>query len=216
MNSCSKDLTDEHIYIWFLSSMNFLIKPKMLPHSWYLYGFSVVWILWPTVGCEVQILSFKDFHHTPQSHKLLSCMDFLMFSECWDLSKGFSTLETSERFLYMYSPMTSKVWILTETLATLMTSKRSLSSMNSPMMSKMWFLTKDFSTLITSVRFLTSMNCLNALQGVILHDRPCHTHPICKVSLQCELSDALKGVTIHERPGHTGPGEKSGEHHHRQ
>lgn len=91
-------------------------------------------------------------------------MDFLMFSECGDLSKGFSTLETSERFLYMYSPMTCKVWILTETLATLMTSERSLSSMNSPMMSKMWFLTKGLSTLVTSVRFLTSMNCLMPYQ----------------------------------------------------
>ena len=160
MNSCSKDLTDEHIDIWLLSSMSFLMKLKMLPDSWYLYGFSKVWILWPTVGCEVQTLSFKDFYHTPQSHKFLPCMDFLMFSECWDPSKGFATLETSERFLYMYSPMTCKVWILTETLATLVTSERSLSSMNSPMMSKMWFLTKDFSTLITSVRFLTSMNGL--------------------------------------------------------
>ena len=133
---------------------------KMLPHSSYFYGSSVVWILWPKVGCEVLTLNFEDFYHIPYLYKFFSCMDFLMFSECWDLSKGFSTLETFERFLYMYSPMTCKVWISTEELATLITFERSLSSMNSPMMSKMWFLTEDFSTLITSVRVLTGMNCL--------------------------------------------------------
>ena len=145
--------------------MNFLMKPKMLPHSWYLYGFSVVWILWPTVGCEVWTLNFEDFYHIPHSHMFLSCMDFLMFSECWDLSKGFSTLKTFERFLYMYSAMTCKVWISTEELATLITSEGSLSSMNSQVKSKMWFLTEDFSTLITFVRFLTSMNCLMSEKG---------------------------------------------------
>ena len=160
MNSRSKDLINQYIYIWLLSSMNFLMKPKMLPHSRYLYGFSVVWILWPKVGCEFWTLNFEDFYHIPHSHKFLLCMDFLMFSECCDLSKGFSTLETFERFLYMYSPMTRKVWISTEELATLITSERPLSSMNSPVKSKMWFLTEDFSTLITFVRFLSSMNCL--------------------------------------------------------
>ena len=160
MNSRSKDLINQYIYIWLLSSMNFLMKPKMLPHSRYLYGFSVVRILWPTVGCEFWTLNFEDFYHIPHSHKFLLCMDFLMFSERWDVSKGFSTLETFERFLYMYSPMSFKVWISTEELATLITSERPLSSMNSPVKSKMWFLTEDFSTLITFVRFLTSMNCL--------------------------------------------------------
>ena len=157
--TCS-NLTNKPIYIWLLSSMNFLMKPKMLPHSWYLDGFSVVWILWQTVGCQVWTLNFDDFYHILHSHKFLSGMDFLMFSECWDLSEGFSTLETFERFLYMYSPMTCKVWISTEELATLITFERSLSSMNSPMKAKMRFLTEHFSTLITFVRFLTSMNCL--------------------------------------------------------
>ena len=160
MNSCSKDLTNQYIYIWLLSSMNFLMKPKMLPHSWYLYGFSVGWILWATVGCEFWTLNFEDFYHIPHSHEFLSCMDFLMFSECWDLNKGFSTLETFESFLYMYFLMFFKVRILTEELATLITSERALSSMNSPVKLKVWFLTKDFSTLITFVRFLSSMNCL--------------------------------------------------------
>ena len=109
MNSCSKDLTNQYIYIWLLSSMNFLMKPKMSSHSRYLYGFSVVWILWPTVGCAFSTLKFEDFYYIPHSHKFLLCMDFLMFSECYDLSKGFSTLKTFERFLYMYSPMSFKV-----------------------------------------------------------------------------------------------------------
>ena len=160
MNSCSKDLTNKYIYISVLSSMNFLMKPKMLPHSWYLYGFSVGWILWATLGCKFWTLKFEDFYHIPHSHQFLSCMDFLMFSECWDLSKGFSTLETFESFLYMYFLMFFKVRILTEELATLITSERALSSMNSPVKLKMWFLPEDFSTLITFVRFLTSMNCL--------------------------------------------------------
>ena len=160
MNSCSKDLTNQYIYIWLLSSMNFLMKPKMSSHSRYLYGFSVVWILWPTVGCAFSTLKFEDFYYIPHSHKFLLCMDFLMFSECCDLSKGFSTLEIFERFLYMYSLMFLKVWISTEELATLITSERTLSSMNSPVTLKLWFFTEDSSTLITFVRFLTSMNCL--------------------------------------------------------
>ena len=160
INSCSKDLTNQYIYIWLLSSMNFHMKPKMLPHSRYLYGFSVVWILWPTVGCEFWTLNFENVYHIPHSHKFLLCMDFLMFSKCWDVSKGFSTLETLERFLYMYSPMSFKVWISIEELATLITSERSLSSMNSPVKLKMWFFTEDFSTCITFVRVLTSMNFL--------------------------------------------------------
>ena len=150
---------NKYIYIWLLSSMNFLMRPKMLPHSWYLYGFSVRWILWPTVGVnfELWILKTSTIHHIHIRFSHVWIFWCLVSAETW--VKDFPHLKHLKAFS-VYSAITCKVWLSTEELATLITSETSLSSMNSLMKSKMCFLTKDSSTLSTFVKFLSSMNCL--------------------------------------------------------